>query len=266
MSGARLINPAKARMAAGEIALGMISRFARSGEIARIAKTSGHDFLFIDGQHSLYSRETINHLIQAALGVGVAPLVRVSGCHDAVAPILLDCGALGIVYPDVNTADDARAAVAACKFAPVGRRSVGGGYPQFNYQALPVPELTAAMNDAMLVVCMIETREGIANVEEIAEVEGVDVLLVGMNDLITDMGLPGGHGHPEVVAAVERVLTACRANGVFGGVGGDPDLARMAHYVTLGARFLPTQSDGAFLLREATRYAGSIRGLQSAIA
>src|ERR1700675_1998755 len=120
----KLVNPVKARMQAGEVALGMIVRLARSGDIARIAKTTWHDFIFIDRQPSLFSLETIRHIAQAALGCGVAPLVRVRSCDDPDTSVILDNGATGIVFPDVSSAADAQRAVNACKFAPIGRRSV----------------------------------------------------------------------------------------------------------------------------------------------
>ncbi len=116
-----ITNPVKDRMRAGEVALGMIVRLARSGDVARIARTTGHDFIFMDGQHSLFSLETIGHIAQTALGCGVAPLVRVRSCDDPDTPVILDNGAIGIVFPDVNTAADARRAVDACKFPPIGR-------------------------------------------------------------------------------------------------------------------------------------------------
>jgi 2-keto-3-deoxy-L-rhamnonate aldolase RhmA len=120
-------NPVRRRMEAGELALGLIVRLTRSGDIARIARATGHDFLFIDVQHAIFSLETIGHIAQAALGCGVAPLVRVRSVRDPDIPVLLDCGVTGIVFPDINTADDARLAVRTCKFAPIGRRSVTAG-------------------------------------------------------------------------------------------------------------------------------------------
>src|SRR5882672_3855692 len=90
-----LTNPVKERMQSGQVALGMIVRLARSGDIARIAKASGHDFIFMDGQHSLFSLETIGHIAQTALGCGVAPLVRVRSCRDPDTSLLLDNGVTG---------------------------------------------------------------------------------------------------------------------------------------------------------------------------
>ena len=158
---ATLTNPVKERMQAGEVALGLNVRIARSGDIARIARTTGHDFIFIDVQHSLFSLETIGHIAQAALGCGVAPLARVRSCADPDTSLLLDNGVTGIVFPDVNNAADARRGVDAAKFAPIGKRSVSGGYPVFDYRAVPVGDSMRLLNQATLVVCMIETREGL---------------------------------------------------------------------------------------------------------
>src|SRR5437667_251184 len=171
-----ITNPVKARMAKGEVALGMIVRLARSGDVARIAKTTGHDFIFMDTQHSLFSLETIGHIAQAALGCGVAPLVRVRSCRDPDTSLLLDNGVTGIVFPDVSSAADATCAVDACKFPPIGKRSVSGGYPIFDLRPVPIGESVRLLNESTLVVCMIETLEGLANVEAIAAVQGIDVL------------------------------------------------------------------------------------------
>lgn len=252
-------NPVKARMAAGEVALGMNVRLARSGDVARIAKSSGHDFLFIDMQHGLYDVETVGHIASTALGCGVAPLVRVQSCDDPNTAILLDNGVTGIVFPDVNTAEDARRGVDRAKFAPVGKRSVGGAFPQFDYEPLPVAEATARINDLTLVVCMVETREGLDNVEAIAAVDGVDVVHVGSNDLLLDMGMPGQFGSPEHVAAIDRVIAACAAHGKVAGLGGERDLARQVDFIRKGTRFVTTQTDLRFLQIAATDHTASLR-------
>ena len=258
-TSSEITNPVKDRMQAGEVALGMIVRLARSGDVARIAKTTGHDFIFMDGQHSLFSLETIGHIAQTALGCGVAPLVRVRSCDDPDTPVILDNGAIGIVFPDVNTAADARRAVDACKFPPIGKRSVSGAYPIFDFRPVPVGQSSRQLNDITLVVCMIETREGLENVEQIAAVDGVDVLHVGCNDLLTAMGKPGAFGDPEVVAAVERVIAAAAKHGKFAGLGGERDLERQLAFIRKGVRFVTTQTDIGFLMMAAGQRTEQIR-------
>src|SRR5262249_1640246 len=171
-----LTNPLKDMMKAGKVALGMNVRLARSGDIARIAKSTGHDFIFIDGQHAIFTLETIAHIAHTALGCGITPLARVKSVDDQDVQVLLDNGVMGIVYPDVSTAAEARRAVARAKFPPIGRRSAAGAYPVFDYRAMPAGQTVSALNDSTLVVCMIETPEGVHNVEEIAKVDGVDVI------------------------------------------------------------------------------------------
>jgi len=261
LADTELVNPVKERMNAGQVALGMIARLARSGDIARIAKTTGHDFIFMDGQHSLFSLETIGHIAQTALGCGIAPLVRVRSCGDPDVPVILDNGATGIVFPDVNTAADAKRAVDACKFPPVGKRSVSGGYPVFDFRSVPIGQSSRMLNDSTLVVCMIETREGLANVEQIAAVDGVDVIHVGCNDLLTAIGKPGAFGDPEVVAAMERVIAAAAAHGKFAGLGGERDFDRQMAFIRKGVRFVTTQTDIGFLMAAGQRTEQIRRGL-----
>jgi staphyloferrin B biosynthesis citrate synthase len=258
-SPAHLVNPVKERMKAGGVALGMIVRLGRSGDIARIAKTTDHDFLFIDAQHALFSIETIGHIAQTALGCGVAPLVRVRGCDDPDISVLLDNGVMGIVVPDVNNAAQARRAVDAAKFAPQGKRSVAGGYPFFDFRPVPTDQTIAAINEGTLVACMIETVEGLANVDEIAAVDGVDVLHVGSGDLLITMGKPGKFGDPDHISAVERVISAAARHGKIAGLGGERDASRQAEFIGKGVRFLTTQSDAGFLMIEASRRTAELR-------
>jgi 2-keto-3-deoxy-L-rhamnonate aldolase RhmA len=256
---ASISNPVKELLKAGRVALGMNVRLARSGDIARIAKTCGHDFIFIDGQHSLFSVETIGHIAQAALGCGISPLVRVRSVDDPDTQVLLDNGVTGIVFPDVSTAAEARRAVSRARFPPVGKRSAAGAYTILDYQAVPMREVVRALDDNTLVVCMIETREGLQNVEEIAAVEGIDVIHVGSNDLLTGLGMPGAFGSPEHVAALDRVITAAKAHGKIPGVGGDRNVARQAEFIRKGARFITTNSEIAFILAEGSRVTGELR-------
>lgn len=255
----KLVNPVKERMKAGDVALGMTIRLGRSGDIARIAKATGHDFIFIDVQHSIYSLETIAHIAQTALAIGIAPLVRVRGVHDPDASLLLDNGVTGIVYPDVNTATDAKKAVDTAKFAPIGKRSVVGGYPHFDFRSVPLMQSVPQLNEICLVVCMIESVEGLKNVEAIAAVDGIDVILVGTNDLLAAMGKPGKFDDPEIVAAQERVVEVAKANGKFAGCGGNRDIQRQVKAIRQGCQFVTTQTDIGFLTAAANQWTNGIR-------
>jgi len=255
----KLSNPVKERMKTGDVVLGMTVRLSRSGDIARIAKATGHDFIFIDVQHSIYNLETIAHIAQTALAIGIAPLVRVRGVHDPDASLLLDNGVSGIVYPDVNTAAEAKKTVDITKFPPIGRRSVSGGYPQFDFRSVPLTQSMPQLNEICLLVCMIETIEGLKNIEAIAAVEGVDVILVGTNDLLVAMGKPGKFDDPEIIAAQERVIKAAKANGKFAGCGGNRDIQRQVNAIRQGCQFVTTQTDIGFLMTAANNWTKGIR-------
>lgn len=254
-----LTNPVKARMASGEPSMGMTVRMGRSADIARVAKATGHDFLFIDTQHSIFTVETIAHIAQTALAIGISPMVRARGIDDPDVSLLLDNGVTGIIYPDVESADQARQAVATCKFPPIGRRSVVGGYPHFDYRPVPLRESVPQLNEVCLLVCMIETVEGLDHVEEIAAVPGVDVLHVGSNDLLASMGRPGEFDHPDIVAAQDRVIRAARAHGKYAGCGGNRDVRRQAEAVRRGALFVTTQTDIGFLAAAALQWTTGVR-------
>ncbi|GAC1339105.1 MAG: hypothetical protein NVSMB18_06710 [Acetobacteraceae bacterium] len=185
--------------------------------------------------------------------------MRVRGIDDPDVSVLLDNGVSGIVYPDIATAAQARRAVEVCKFPPIGKRSVVGGYPHFDYRPVPLAESLPQLNALCLLVLMIETTEGLGNVEQIAAVPGVDVLHVGSNDLLANMGKPGQFDDPAIVAAQDRVIAASRAHGVFAGCGGNRDVRRQAAAVRRGALFLTTQTDIGFLAAAAGQWTRELR-------
>jgi 2-keto-3-deoxy-L-rhamnonate aldolase RhmA len=254
-----LRNPAKERLQAGDVALGISVRLTRSADIARIARETGHDFIFIDAQHSVFTIETISNMALTALACEVTPMVRVRSVDDPDVSLLLDNGVMGIVFPNVNSADEARRAVDASKFPPFGRRTVTGTYPHFGYRSVPLVTAVPLMNETSLVVVMIESLEGLANVEEIAAVAGVDVVLIGTNDMLFAMGKPGQFDDPEIIEAIDRTIGAAAASGKFSGCGGNRDVERQLAVIHKGVRFMTTQTDVGFLFSGATTWVKGLR-------
>ncbi|MBI3042442.1 MAG: aldolase [Betaproteobacteria bacterium] len=261
----QLSNPVAERLKKGELALNLMVRHARTVDIALAARTCGFDGLFFDLQHGVIPEHEVSQMAVAAMNMGVAPLVRVPEKDYAAALRMLDNGALGIIMPEVTTAEDARNSVAACKYPPVGNRGAFGGWAHFGYRAVPAPEARKAINDATLLILMIESKAALDNIETIAAVPGVDVIHIGTNDLSTDLGHPGELSHPEVLAAVERVVKACRAHGKFTGVGGlygGADAAKaMAAVVKLGAQFITSASEWNLMLAAGTERVKALRAL-----
>lgn len=238
-----IVNPARARLEAGEVSIGVGLRVSRTVDIAKAMKTAGYDWLFIDLEHSPISIDTAVQISVAALDAGISPLVRVPSMEHWVATRVLDGGALGIVMPHVDTADQAREVVNRLKYPPVGHRSVAGGSALFDFERVDVAESIAAVNEAILLTVMIETPEAVANAEEIAAVDGIDVLLIGTGDLTAEMGIPGQPGHQKVIDAYETVIAGCRKHGKWAGMGGayaEPDLRR---YIGMGVRMVLASGD-----------------------
>lgn len=242
----------------GGTALGAGVRMARTIDIGKAMKTAGFDWLFIDLEHSSISLDTAAQIAAAALDADIAPFVRVPKGEFSLATRMLDSGALGIVVPHVETADEARQIVAELRLPPLGRRSYSGMNLQREYQLGSRVEATAAVERMTMIVVMLESPEAVAQADAIASVEGVDVVLIGTNDLCTEMGIAGEHAHPRVVEAYEQVIAACRRHGkVPGAAGVDSDL--MSRYVVMGARFILAGVDLGFLMQGAKARADFLR-------
>lgn len=254
-------NAVKERLARGEVASSMTVRLTRSTEIAQLAKSAGFDSLYVDLEHSSLSLEATSQICCAALSCGIAPFVRVPQLE--LVQRVLDGGALGIIVPDVRTPEQARDAVKAAKYPPLGERGFATALPHFQYRSLPAQQQYAALNDATMVVVQFESAECIECAEEIFAVEGVDMALFGTNDLTADMGIAGNYEHPRVRDAYARAIAGAKEHGKHVGVGGlgsRPTL--IAEFVKMGARYVSTGTDLGFLLAAATASAQQVRALE----
>jgi 4-hydroxy-2-oxoheptanedioate aldolase len=175
-----LHNHVKAKLARGEVVASMTARLIRGIEIARIAKTAGFDSLYVDLEHASFSLETTSQICIAALDAGITPLVRVPSVAEVSR--VLDGGALGIIAPHVQSADDARRYVTAAKFPPLGHRSAAGRLPHLHYRSFPAAAADAALNEATLLIVQFESEEALRRADEIAAVDGVDLVMIGSNE------------------------------------------------------------------------------------
>jgi 2-keto-3-deoxy-L-rhamnonate aldolase RhmA len=248
MKAMRTRNITKERLAAGEVAFGLGVRFSRTVDIARMARAAGYHYLFLDMEHSTLELETIAAISIASLDVGVTVVVRTPGQDLDLAARILDAGALGIAIPHVNSVEEARQAVAGCKFGPLGQRSVGGSAIPLDFQPMPTAEAARRLNDLTLLVVLLETPEAIASADAIAAVEGIDVLSIGSNDLAMTMGIPGEFDHPRLLAAYETVRRATEKHHKALRIGGVYTPSRLARELKLGSRMVTLGNDSAVLL------------------
>jgi 4-hydroxy-2-oxoheptanedioate aldolase len=256
-----LHNRVKEKLARGEVVASMTVRLVRGVEIARIAGTAGFDTLYVDMEHSSFSLETTGQICIAALEAGVTPLVRVPGLAEVSR--VLDAGALGVIAPHVQSADEARAYVRAAKFPPLGERSAAGPLPHLHYRAFPPAQAGAALNAATTIIVQFESEQALAAADAIAAVEDVDLVMIGSNDLLADWGLAGQYEHPRLREAYAKTIVACRKHGKHVGVGGlasRPQLA--AEFVKMGARYVSTGTDLGFLLAACSAKAKEVHELR----
>ena len=254
-------NTALERLKSGQLSLGIGLRQARSVDIGKIMKTCGYDWLFIDMEHGSMSVDSAAQISIAASDAGITPIVRVPGFQHFHATRVLDAGAQGVVFPHVDTADTARELAKYCRYPPVGQRSVVGAIPQVDFQSLPMGEMTQSVNESTLVAVMIESPKAVDNVDEIAKVDGIDVILVGTNDLCMEMGIPGEIDNPLIIDAMKKIIAACNACGKYPGLGGvyTPDLQE--EYISMGMRFILSTQDLAIMMQGATERAAFLRNL-----
>lgn len=255
-------NLVREKLARDEVVASMTARLVRGVEVAQIAASAGFDSLYVDLEHGPLTIDVTGQICISALALGVTPFVRVPALSPEFVGRVLDAGALGIIAPHVLSAEQARDVVRMARFPPLGTRSAAGHLPQFGFRTWPASVGDPVLDAATMVVPMIETREALEKVEEIVAVEGVDMVLVGSNDLTADMGVPGQFDSHELRDAFRRIIAAARGCGKHVGIGGlasRPDL--VAEFVQMGARYVSTGTDLGFLVDAANAKAKAVREL-----
>jgi 2-keto-3-deoxy-L-rhamnonate aldolase RhmA len=248
----------------GQLTLGFGVHALRGAAVPLLAKAAGYDWLFIDSEHGAISTQEIAQICLAALPAGIAPIVRV--CRGALdeGTRAFDNGALGIVVPHVDTAEEAQQLVQAFRFHPIGHRSTGGPSAQFGYRPPPALEMQRILNSELLLIPMIETPRAVENAEAIAAVDGIDALLIGTNDLSLEMGIAGQIGHAHIQDAYRKVGEACARHKKVLAMGGVYDQEWASRYIGMGARMILAANDHGLLLEAAANRSKLIRGIAAA--
>jgi len=232
----------RGRVLGGELVTGTWLNLG-SNISAEIAARAGFDWVLIDLEHGSGNEADLVSQLQAVDTTDTLSIVRIAWNETPRFKRTLDMGPGGIMIPYVNTAEEARQAAASMRYPPQGVRGAArfhraNGYSQ-NFESY-----FAEANDKLLTVVQIETAEAVGNAEEIAAVEGVDVLFVGPLDLSVSLGVMGQMQHPDFRAAIKRVIEACRAHGKSPGIL-LPGADMIPAAVEDGFRFLAAGSDGS---------------------
>ncbi|WP_432828893.1 HpcH/HpaI aldolase family protein [Dactylosporangium sp. CA-092794] len=212
-------------------------------EIMELVALAGFDFVVIDLEHSPIGLESAYHLIGTALHTGVAPLVRVPGLDAGIVARILDAGAEGVMVPHVDTVEQARAAVSAVRFPPLGARGVGSTSRAGAWGALSRADYLRYGQEEAVLIAQIESAEGVRNAGAIAALDGVDALLVGAADLSVSEGRT--ESDPEVVELIAHAVKQGRAAGVPVGNAGGATVASVRAAVDAGFTFTMLSNDAS---------------------
>jgi 2-keto-3-deoxy-L-rhamnonate aldolase RhmA len=224
----------------------MMIRQARDPGAPAIFAAAGYDFAFIDMEHGNYSMETVADLIRGAKSVGIATIIRVPHLETYFISRVLDAGADGIMVPMTSTKEQAERIVRYSKYTPLGQRGFGGQLGHTDYRPVKAAEFMKEANEGTLIVAQIETKEAIENIDAILGVEGIDVGLIGPNDLSISLGIPDQLNSEMINHAIEKVVEVARkrkkASGIHIG-----NIESIRKWRTKGMTVLAYSADIAFM-------------------
>ena len=246
----------KSELAAGEVILGVwiVVPWIEAVEIAGYA---GYDTILINTEHGAIDTAQAQAMVAAARGVGMAPVWRVSGVSRGEIKRALDWGAAGIFVPEIKTAEEAALVVDAAMYPPLGHRGVDP-YRPVRFGLDDTTAYIQRANDEVAVCLNIELKEAIDNIEEIVQVEGIDVINIGPDDLSTSLAIPFQMDHPDMLDAIDRVLAAALPrNLVVGLSGGTPEHIRK--WMARGMRFFESAGVAVTLSTTMRRHVAELR-------
>jgi 4-hydroxy-2-oxoheptanedioate aldolase len=245
----------KQRLKAGQSQIGLWCSLA-NGYAAEVVAGSGFDWLLLDTEHAPGGIDSVLHQMQAAAPYPVSTVVRPDVNDTVLIKRYLDIGAQTLLIPYVQTPDEARAAVAAMRYPPLGVRGVGGTTRATRFGR--VKGYAAQASDDLCLLVQVETAEAMAQLEAIATVDGVDGVFIGPNDLAASLGRLGNPGHPEVIAAIEDIIVRLKTINVPSGIL-TPDAAFARRCIALGTTFTAVGSDIGILARGTEALASAFR-------
>ncbi len=239
---------------------GVSCRLTRTTDIAAMLRDCGYDWMFLDLEHGPLSMDQITQTALAGVEAGVTPLVRMADAAPGPIHRVLSNGAMGIIVPHVDDPETAAAVARQCRFPPRGDRSVPGIVPQLGYAPRSFADAARILDPITLCAVMIESRAAVAAVDEIASVEGVDILFVGASDLTFQLDKPSAYGDPEMVATMQAVAAAAQKHGKICGFGGVADALMVQRYIGFGMNFILAGNDQTMFLQGARARLAALKG------
>lgn len=208
----------KEKLSKGEKILGTMVTTFSNVDISKILKSCGFDFFIVDCEHGSFTTREVANIIAVARGIDMPALVRIPEMKREPALKFIEMGASGLLLPNVETKEQAEMLVDCTKYAPMGHRGVSLSRPHTDFEKVANGvEYMKKANEETILMCQIESRKGVSNIDEIMAVEGVDVALIGPNDMTQDYGILNQFDNPEIVSAFEKVVATAQKHGKYSG-------------------------------------------------
>lgn len=253
-------NPMKRKLKNGKVVIGTWILGMRTPYITKIIANAGFDYVQIDMEHSGMSMETVADLCFTASLSGLVPVVRPSGKTHYLISRPLDCGALGLLIPHVDTPQEVEAIVRWAKYPPLGGRgAVLQGLPA-GFRKRDCQELVNTANEETFISIQIESKKAIKNIDQILSVEGIDAAVIGRGDMALDLGFPGQEMHPQIIEYYETLVDACQRHGKIPCMM-VPDMKTAAYWIQKGVRHVTFGTEFNFLMNSYQESAEKLRSV-----
>jgi 2-keto-3-deoxy-L-rhamnonate aldolase RhmA len=252
-------NPLKALWADRKPAFGTWATLVHHPRFMKLLAVTGLDFVIIEMEHSDFSIAEVGTLCLIAREAGIVPIVRPAGLtpHDYTRP--LDAGAMGLLLPNIESAEQLESILQATKFHPRGTRILNFRGPHTDFVRLTSPvEQIAEMNAQTVTVAMIESQRGLDNLEMMCGVAGLDGIMIGPDDLSQNLGIPGEMNHPRMLEATEHVIATCDRHDIVWGFSSQ-DTTTGAKWVARGIRWMPFSNDANALFNTFSTAAAELK-------
>lgn len=230
-----------------------------SPEVARMLSAAGFDYIFIDTEHGAFNHESVTNIIRAGRSRDLTCIVRVPDNAYHLIARTLDLGAHGIMVPRTETKEQVENMVQAAKYPPWGRRGFGVRPIITDYELSGAKEQIDFLNEDTIVIAQIESKQAIDDIDDLLSVKGVDVALIGPNDLSISLGVPGDHMHESMIEAIQKVVDACKKRGIASGIH-VRDMSVLQFWMERGMNFITCDTDIGLLITAAMQAVSTLKG------
>ena len=242
-----------------EILVGLTLQHVCAPWVAKVYADAGADFVFIENEHVFFNEADLGNFVLSSRLLGLPVVAKSPYVNKGAIAKMLDSGITGIQLPLSETAEQLAKVVSYTKFPPIGNRTAGPGIGNTNYEPVDTAQWVKQTNEETCVIAHIESRTGLENIDNILQVPHVDIMFIGMFDLTVSLGYPAKFDHPDVVAAVERLIGSAKEHGKV--IGMWAPTYKLAHpWIKKGVRFFEGMGDVGFLAKGATDFVKTFPG------